>query len=379
MPISIDTRACGEQIVRSNVHLDVQDRFVSDRLFRSAKLTPARIFIAERDWRGEWRRLDYATAAASVMRLAVHLVGYGLSVDRPLVILSRNSIQHALLTLAALHVGIPFCALPSHLYLNPNRAALGKVLHTLTPGLIYFDREAAEILAGGIELYPDAAVITSWTADHLASIEPSETASEAQNARVGPSAIAKFLLTSGTTGELKLVIQTHGMMLANQAMLAHAFPFLQREPPVLVDWLPWSHAFGSNHNFGLALYHGGSFYIDGGSPTQAGIEQTLSNLRDLSPTVYFNVPSGFDLLLPHLQKDQALAERFFGRLQMLFYGAASLTAATREGFDKAALKAIGRVVPFLTGYGATETAPAALVRVCEGGPWGSVGFARYSR
>ena len=299
---------------------------------------------------------------------------FGLNADRPLVILSRNSIQHALLTLAALHAGVPFCALPSHLYLKANRAALGKVLQTLTPGLIYFDKEATETSAAGTALYFDAAVITSATVDHLASIEPREAALEAQNACIGPSTIAKFLLTSGTTGEPKLVIQTHGMMLANQAMLAHAFPFLEREPPVLVDWLPWSHAFGSNHNFGLALYHGGSFTIDGGSPTPAGIEQTLSNLRELSPTVYFNVPSGFDLLLQHLRNDQALAERFFERLQMLFYGAASLTVATREGFDKAAMKAIGRIVPFLTGYGATETAPAALVRVRDGGAWGSVGL-----
>ena len=290
LPISIETRACGEQIVRSTIHLDVQDRCVSDRLFRSAKLTPARIFISERDWRGG---LDYATAAASVVRLAGHLVAYGLNADRPLVILSRNSIQHALLTLAALHAGIPFCALPSHLYLKPNRAALAKVAQTLTPGLIYFDKEAAEILAGGIELYPDAAVLTSVTADYLASIEPHETAVEDQNARIGPSTIAKFLLTSGTTGEPKLVIQTHGMMLANQAMLSHAFPFLGREPPILVDWLPWSHAFGSNHNFGLALYHGGSFHIDGGSPIPTGIEQTLANLRDVSPTVYFNVAVRF--------------------------------------------------------------------------------------
>src|SRR5208337_2511174 len=130
-------------------------------------------------------------------------------------------------------------------------------------------------------------------------------------------------------------------MLANQAMLAHAFPFLEEQPPVLVDWLPWTHAFGSNHNFGLALYHGGSFYIDGGRPTPGGIEQTLSNLRDVSPTVYFNVPSGFELLLPGLQKDKALAERFFERLQMLFYAAASLTGATREGFDTIAVNAIG--------------------------------------
>jgi feruloyl-CoA synthase len=308
-----------------------------------------------------------------VVRLAGHLVAYGLNADRPLVILSRNSIGHALLTLAALHSGIPYCALPSHLYLKPNGAALGKVLRALTPGLIYFDKEAAEASAAVLALYSDAAVLEAATVDHLSSIEPGETALEA-HALIGPSTIAKFLLTSGTTGEPKLVIQTHGMIVANQAMLAHAFPFLESEPPVLVDWLPWSHAFGSNHNFGLAFYHGGSFHIDGGSPTPAGIEQTLANLRDVSPTVYFNVPSGFDLLLPRLRDDQALAARFFERLQMLFYGAASLTAETREGFDNAAMKAIGRVVPFLTGYGATETAPAALVRVRDGGPWGSVGL-----
>ena len=176
----------------------------------------------------------------------------------------------------------------------------------------------------------------------------------AANARVGPSTIAKFLLTSGTTGSPKLVIQTHGMMLANQAMLAHAFPFFEQEPPVLADWLPWSHAFGSNHNFGLALYHGGSFYIDAGKPTASGIGQTLATLREVSPTVYFNVPSGFDLLLHHLQRDDALAERFFARLRILFYGAASLSAKTREGFDEAAMRIVGRKIPFLTGYGATE-------------------------
>ena len=367
-PFTIETRACGKQIVRSNVNLEVRERCVADRLFHWATHASSRTFLAERDGRGGWRRLDYATAATLVVRLAGHLVSYGLDADRPLVILSRNSIEHALLTLAALHAGIPFCALPSCLSPKSNDAkALRKVLRTLTPGLIYLDREAAE---GDSELYSDASVITSVTGALLSRA----IALEAHSARVGPSSIAKFLLTSRTTGEPKLVIQTHGMMLANQAMLAHAFPFLEKQPPVLVDCLPWGHAFGSNHNFGLALYHGGSFYIDGGSPTPAGIEQTLANLRDISPTVYFNVPSGFDLLLPHLQKDKALAERFFERLQMLFYAAASLTGATRKGFDKVAMNAIGRVVPFLTGYGATETAPAALVRLRDDSPWGSVGL-----
>ena len=375
LPFSIEKRVCGEQIVRSSVHLDFRDRCVADRLLHWAMLAPARTFIAERDEHGEWRGLDYATTAASVMRLAGHLLSYGLDADRPLVILSRNSIEHALLMLSALYAGIPFCALPSYSYIKPNSAkALGRVLQTLTPGLIYLEKEAAETSVEGIELYSDAPVISAVTADLPASSNPRKSALRADNARIGPSSIAKFLLTSGTTGEPKLVIQTHGMMLANQAMLAHAFPFLEEQPPVLVDWLPWSHAFGSNHNFGLALYHGGSFYIDGGSPTPTGIERTLSNLRDVSPTVYFNVPSGFELLLPSLQKDKALAERFFERLQMLFYAAASLTGATREGFDTAAVNAIGRVVPFLTGYGATETAPAALVRVRNGGLWGNVGL-----
>jgi len=216
--------------------LDVPDRCVTDRLFHWATLAPARTFVAERDKHREWRRLDYATAAASVVRLAGHLLSYGLDADRPLVILSRNSIEHALLTLAALHAGIPFCALPSYLYLKPNSAkALGKVLQTLTPGLIYLEEEAAETSGEGIELYADAPVISSVTADLPASSDPREFALRADNARIGPSSIAKFLLTSGTTGEPKLVIQSHGMMLANQAMLAHAFPFLEELPPVLVD------------------------------------------------------------------------------------------------------------------------------------------------
>ena len=184
--------------------------------------------------------------------------------------------------------GSPFCALPSYLYLKPNGTkTLGRVLQTLTPGLIYLAKEAAETSLERIELYSDAPVITSVTAHFPASSYSREAALEAHNARTGPSSIAKFLLTSGTTGEPKLVIQTHGMMLANQAMLAYAFPFLEEQPPVLVDCLPWSHAFGSNHNFGLALYHGGSFHVDGGSPTPEGLSRRcrtcgMFHLRSIS-------------------------------------------------------------------------------------------------
>jgi feruloyl-CoA synthase len=376
LPYSIETRSCGAQIVRSTADLQIPDRCVSDRLFRWAALAPDRTFIAGRRRSGEWQRLSFAAAAASVKRLAGHLLRYDLSAERPLVILSRNSLEHALLMLAALHAGIPFCALPSSLYVDSqSKEPLRGVLRVLTPGLVYMDEEAEPVLAEVMALHgPVIAGEGAILAQLAASGDPHESEVDRANARVGPSKIAKFLLTSGTTGSPKLVIQTHGMMLANQAMLAHAFPFLEKEPPVLVDWLPWSHAFGSNHNFGIALYHGGSFYIDSGKPTPSGIAPTLANLRETSPAIYFNVPSGFDLLLHHLQSDDVLARRFFERLRMLFYGAASLSARTREGFDDVAARITGRKIPFLTGYGATETAPAALVRFRDDAEWGSVGL-----
>ena len=134
------------------------------------------------------------------------------------------------------------------------------------------------------------------------------TPSQAARAAVGPDTIAKFLLTSGSTGQPKAVINTQRMICANQAMLAQAFPFFTREPPVLVDWLPWSHTFGSNHNFGIALTHGGTFYFDGGKPMPGGVEETVANLREIAPTVYFNVPKGFEALLPYLQADAALRQ-----------------------------------------------------------------------
>jgi feruloyl-CoA synthase len=209
-------------------------------------------------------------------------------------------------------------------------------------------------------------------ADPLAATPGAEM--ERAPAAVGPDTIAKFLLTSGSTGRPKAVINTQRMICANQAMLAQAFPFLDWAPPVPLDWLPWSHTFGSNHNFGVALTHGGTFRLDAGRPMPGGIEETIANLSEVAPTVYFNVPKGFEALLRHLEVDARLRAKFFSRLQMLFCAGAGLSPEIFHACRAMAKRETGRDMPLVTGLGATETSPSALMcRLDVDGP-GNIGL-----
>ena len=180
---------------------------------------------------------------------------------------------------------------------------------------------------------------------------------DAAHDAIGPDTIAKFLLTSGSTGNPKAVINTQRMICANQVMLRETLAFLKDEPPVIVDWLPWNHTFGGNHNIGLTLYNGGSMYLDEGKPMPGGIEETVRNLREISPTVYFNVPKGYELLLPYLRDDAALRAKFFGRLHAMFFSGAALSPFVWNSLDELAVQETGFRVPMLTGLGATETSP----------------------
>jgi feruloyl-CoA synthase len=351
---------------------------LTDLLLHWARAAPDRTFLAERDGTGGWRRMSYAETLTAVRRLGRALLDRGLSAERPLLVISGNGIDHALLGLAALYVGIPYCPVsPAYSLVSQDFGKLRYVLDLLTPGLVFardgkvFGKAIAAALPADLEL-----VVTDNPPDRPCTLfadllaQPDTPAVAAANAQVGPDTIAKFLLTSGSTGMPKAVINTQRMLCSNQIMIREVLAFLQDAPPVTLDWLPWSHTFGGNHNVGLILYNGGTLYIDEGLPTPGGIAATVRNLREIAPNIYFNVPKGFEFLVPHLRADSDLRRNYFSRLECNFYAGASLSAHVWDALDELALAETGARVPMLTGLGSTETAPfalAATIEICRAG------------
>ncbi len=374
-------RADGAFLVKSAEPLPAYISRIGDCLHDWARTAPDRVFLAERTASRAWRTLTYAETLDQVTRIAARLLAFDLSPERPIAILSGADVDHALLSLAAMEIGVPYCPIsPPYSLSSRDHAKLRTAFSLLTPGLVFASDGAAfapalDAVAGAdvvrVAAHKERAAEALPLADFLAPA--SNRAVAAARDAVGPDAIAKFLLTSGSTGQPKAVINTQRMICANQAMLAQAFPFFTREPPVLVDWLPWSHTFGSNHNFGIALTHGGTYYFDGGKPMPGGVEETVENLREIAPTVYFNVPKGFEALLPYLQADAALRAKFFSRLKMLFYAGAGLAPDVFAAYRSMALETTGRPMPFVTGLGATETAPSALMCLMDVDAPGNMG------
>jgi feruloyl-CoA synthase len=339
---------------------------LTDRLHHWAKAEPNRVFMAERDAKGGWRQLTYAQLLTSARRIASALLVRGLSAEKPIVILSGNSIDHALLAFGALYAGIPFCPVsPAYSLVSRDYGKLGFLMKLLTPGLVFADDASkfSDALTANVSLGTE--IVASRGAvpgrdvtrlsDLLAISEHPRL--DAAHDAIGPDTIAKFLLTSGSTGNPKAVINTQRMICANQVMLRETLAFLKDEPPVIVDWLPWNHTFGGNHNIGLTLFNGGSMYLDEGKPMPGGIEESVRNLREISPTVYFNVPKGYESLLPYLREDSALRAKFFGRLHAMFFSGAALSPFVWNSLDELAVQETGFRVPMLTGLGATETSP----------------------
>ena len=368
--VSVTRRRDGIINVRPLEPLAPYPTRLTDRLHHWAALAPDRVFIAERDRQDGWRSLTYAQALAAVRRLGQSLLNAELSAERPLLILSGNSVNHALLGLAALYVGVPYAPVsPPYALVSSDFAKLRHVIELLTPGLVYADdgvayaRAIEAVVPGGVGvLVDDASTLASRRASGFADFAAAEptTAVDIAYDRVGPDTIGKFLLTSGSTGLPKAVINTQRMLSSNQVMLRETLAVLKEDPPVLVDWLPWNHTFGGNHNVGLVLFNGGSLYIDAGKPTVSGFEATVRNLRDIAPTIYFNVPKGWEMLVPRLRSDAALREHFFSRLKLCFFAGAGLAAHVWDALDDLALETVGARIPMLTGLGATETAPFSL-------------------
>lgn len=351
---------------------------MSDRLVHWARETPDETFVAQRerlpDGRlGDWRRVSYAEALAAARRIGQALLDRGLSAERPVIVLSDNGIDHALLALGCIVVGIPFSpASPAYSTISKDYGKLRHIIDTLTPGLIWAEDGERYGPALAATAPADCEIAVSRNADHpklkgrqatlladLLATDPTPAVDAAQ-AATGPDTIVKFLFTSGSTKLPKAVINTNRMWCANQQQMRHSMPILTEEKPVLVDWLPWNHTFGGNHNVGMVLNNGGTLYIDEGKPTPALVGETLRNLREVAPTLYFNVPTGFEAIANAMKTDDALRGKLFSRVKMFFYAGASLPQSVWDSLFESAEREIGERIIMTCGFGMTESSPYGL-------------------
>ncbi len=353
----------GGYLLRSPQELGPYARCLGDLLVHWAERTPDRRFIAERAATG-WRSLTYGETLTAVEAIGQALLDRRLSSERPVAILSDNSIDHALLTLGAMHAGIPAAPVsPAYSLMSKDFGKLRYILQTLNAGLVYaadgqrFAGALAGVDLGGAEVVNSVNPVSGATPfAQLTETRPGPGLADAF-AAIRPDTVCKYLFTSGSTGMPKGVINTHRMLCSNQQAIAQLWPFLAEKPPVIVDWLPWNHTFGGNHNFNLILLHGGTLYIDEGKPVPGLIEKTVANLREVSPTLYFNVPRGYDMLLPFLAADETVRNSFFGEMDLIFYAAAALPQNLWEWLEDLSIQARGKRVPLVASWGSTETAP----------------------
>ena len=351
-----------------------------DRLLHWARVRPEQTFIAAREDGGDWRRVSYGQMLDSVRAIAQGLLGYGLSADKPLALLSGNDIEHLQLALGAMYAGIPYCPVsPAYSLLSQDFAKLRHVCDLLQPGLVFVSDAGAYQRAIDAVLPPETPLICvrgqvpGRRQASFASLlaEPGAAEADAAFAATGPDSIAKFLFTSGSTKLPKAVITTQRMLCANQQMLLQTFPVFGEEPPVLVDWLPWNHTFGGSHNVGIVLYNGGSFYLDDGKPTAQGFAETLRNLKEISPTAYLTVPKGWEELVNALEQDAELRECFFKRMSLFFFAAAGLSQSVWDRLDRVAEQHCGERIRMMAGLGMTEAAPSCTFTT---GPLSMAGY-----
>ena len=383
--VTKEVRPDGSILMRSTVPLEPTAHRLTSHLMHWAKVRADKIFLAQRSRKtnrsDNWELVTYADVFEKVKNISQALLNRNLSADRPVVVLSENSIEHGLIALACLHVGIPFSALaPAYSLRSIEFDKLNHVFRLLTPGLVFVNdasqyEKALTSVARDIEVVslvrPEGQFNFTFFSDLLKT--PVDESVNAAHRAIRPDSIAKILFTSGSTGLPKGVVNTHENLTTNLQQITQTFPFFRDEDLELVDWLPWNHTFGGNHNFGIALFNGGTFYIDDGNPTPEGIMRTVYNLKGRKPTTYFNVPKGFEMLIPFLRSDAAFCKEFFSHLKMFFYAGAGMAQHVWNALEDLSVETTGKKIMIGTGLGCTESCPSALFASKPGGFSGLLG------
>jgi feruloyl-CoA synthase len=363
---AVDTKNNNVQYFQARQPLEPYAHRITDRFLYWVNENPETAMFAQRELladgqRGQWQKISYGQALAFARSLGQALINRGLNVDRPVVILSDNDLEHAMLALACIYAGIPHCSVsPAYSLVSKDFGKLKHIVDLLTPGLVFVSSKSLFSKALNAAIPDNVEVVdANELRDNFYSC-PVTSAVERAREATNPDTIVKFLFTSGSTKMPKGVINTQRMWCSNQQMMRQSMPVLAEHRPVLVDWLPWNHTFGGNHNYGMVLYNGGTLYIDNGKPTPAMIGETLRNLKEIAPTVYFNVPTGFEAIANAMKTDIELRQNLFSRVKMFFYAGAALSPAVWRDLHTLAEQEIGERIVMGTGLGMTESAPFAL-------------------
>jgi feruloyl-CoA synthase len=363
----------GARYLRAQAPLARCPARLTDRLVHWAEVAPERSFMAQRlrlsqGGTGDWRHVSYRQALQAARSIGQALLDRGLGPERPVAILSENDLEHALLALGCLYAGVPFCPIsPAYSIVSQDHGKLRHALATVTPGLVFaadgsrYARAIAATVGADVEVVLAGGALPGRETTPFERLlaTPATPAVDAAMAATGPDTIAKFLFTSGSTRLPKAVINTHRMWCANQQQMLQSMPVLG-EHPVLVDWLPWNHTFGGNHNVGMVIYNGGTLYIDDGKPVPALIGETLRNLREIAPTVYFNVPTGFEAIAHAMRDDAVLRRTLLSRVRLFFYAGAALAQPVWDALHEVQEREIGERIVMGTGLGMTESGPFAI-------------------
>ncbi|MBL8387949.1 MAG: feruloyl-CoA synthase [Hydrogenophaga sp.] len=364
----------GVHYLRADQELGPFPERLTDRLVHWAKERPNQTLFARRvknadGSSGDWKHISFAQALDAARRIGQGLLNRGLSAERPVLILSENDLEHALLALGCLYAGVAYCPTsPAYSLISQDFDKLKHVIKTLTPGMVFasdalrYSRAMLATVADDVELVCAHGTVPGRDTTSFAALMATEPtpAVDAAMAATGPDTIAKFLFTSGSTKMPKAVINTQRQWCANQAQMTASMPVLAEKELVLCDWLPWNHTFGGNHNFGMVIYHGGTLYIDDGKPTPALMHETLRNLREISPTVYFNVPTGFEAIANAMKTDDQLRKTLLAKVNMFFYAGAALAQPVWDSLFESAEREIGERIVMTTGLGMTESGPFGI-------------------